>query len=791
MKLQKNDHPVRLAFLGIVLTLAYVGILAPAGFLEGARLQSFDSFCRWRNTLQSAPPEKSEILLIAIDDESQHQLGQKWPVNRQTHAELIQKLTPANPKVIHFDLVFSGASTPASDQALAQAIREGPPVLLAAYMDDQGNPVLPYPLLTEAGGLPGLINKPRDRDSGVRRFFAAARLTSQPKPIFAIEAQAAALALGIPIDQLQLEPGNLALGKTRVPTEFPGAVAINYLLEPNELATIPYWQVIENPISPERFRDKIILVGRIASVAEIHHDVYPTSLGVTPGVMISANGILTLLSGQFLRPMPAAAALLSAFLLVSAIILSTYALPFLPGFLAALGLTGAGVFAAFSEFLFLHWKTESLSVILLGSIAWLTGLLYKHLLLVWESLRLHRQVITDPITGLWTGRYFRLRLESLMGKHPRPAGLLVVQTDRISELAQRMDLEEAQAKIRSAADALRKLQPNGLFGRLSEERFGVFLPGLTSASSPALIQHVTEGFRSFQGSLGLGLATVDQGPAGSAAELLQRAEWTCSRSWKKGRKTVELYDPTLDQRTEAAQSKETSPESSSSGLEYVASELEQRNRLLEKTLRDLRGAHKELEGHFLEVTKSLVMAMDTKDAYTAGHLERVSRYATRLSEVLMLPPDEIEAIREAALLHDIGKLNLPDEILHKTGRLTPEEVDVIKKHLELGAKILDPMKFFRPITTLLYHHHERYDGKGYPHGLTGEFIPPGAQIISIADSFDAMTTNRGYNTPLTVQEALEELRRSAGTQFNAAYVDFFIKLIQTEGPHLAGYKNHP
>ena len=317
----------------------------------------------------------------------------------------------------------------------------------------------------------------------------------------------------------------------------------------------------------------------------------------------------------------------------------------------------------------------------------------------------------------------------------------------------------------------------------------MFLPGLTSASSPALIQHVTEGLRSFQGSLGLGLATVDQGP-GSAAELLQRAEWACLRSWKKGRKTVEFYDPKLDQRTEGIQTEETAPESSSSGLEYVASELEQRNRLLEKTLRDLRGAHKELEGHFLEVTKSLVMAMDTKDAYTAGHLERVSRYSTRLAEVLMLPPDEIEAIREAALLHDIGKINLPDEILHKTGRLTPEEVDVIKKHLEMGAKILDPMKFFRPITTLLYHHHERYDGKGYPHGLTGEFIPPGAQIISIADSFDAMTTNRGYNKPKTVQEALDELRQGAGTQFNAAYVDFFIKLIQTEGPHLAGYKTH-
>ena len=131
-----------------------------------------------------------------------------------------------------------------------------------------------------------------------------------------------------------------------------------------------------------------------------------------------------------------------------------------------------------------------------------------------------------------------------------------------------------------------------------------------------------------------------------------------------------------------------------------------------------------------------------------------------------------------------------EEILHKAGSLTPEEVEVIKKHLELGAKILDPMKFFRPITTLLYHHHERYDGKGYPHGLTGEFIPSGAQVITIADSFDAMTTNRGYNKPKNAQEAIEELRRGAGTQFNPVYVDVFIRLIQTEGPHLASYASH-
>jgi putative nucleotidyltransferase with HDIG domain len=158
-----------------------------------------------------------------------------------------------------------------------------------------------------------------------------------------------------------------------------------------------------------------------------------------------------------------------------------------------------------------------------------------------------------------------------------------------------------------------------------------------------------------------------------------------------------------------------------------------------------------------------------------------------LAEVLQLPPQDVRAIREAALLHDIGKIGLPDEVLHKVGPLTEEEKAIIKQHLQLGARILEPMKFFKPITTLIYHHHERYDGKGYPHGLVGDLIPPGAQIIAIADAFDAMTTHRGYNKPLTVSQALEELRKGAGTQFHPAYVDAFVRLIEQEGSQLAGY----
>lgn len=791
MWLRKSDHPIRLGFLGAVLAIVYLGILAPTGFLEGARLRSQDLSCRWRATLFAPPPQTSDLLLITIDEESQKHLGKKWPWGRGVLADFLNRINPHQPRVIVLDLVLTGSTDqdPAQDQALAQAIRRGPPMLLASYLDRQGDPILPYPLFTEAGGLVALINKPRDVDLTVRSLLAGVRLPLQPKPLYATEILASALYRGIPLEKIQMDQhlSHLLLGDLRIPLQPPfGTLAINYQVRPAQLSTVSFWEVMESRVAEERIRGKVVLVG---SAHEITHDIYPTSLGLMPGVTISANGILTLLSKRFLRPVPLAWASVTGLLFVVSILEMTFLLPVLQGFLAALSLIGLGIAVGFAGLVLLNWQTESVSAVLLGTGAWLAALIYKYALLAQEVLRLHRQVVTDPLSGSYTGRYFRLRLE---GEIPRrrtgakPHGLLVVQMERPSELLQQIVWQDVQKKFQEAARILRSLKPGAWVGQVEEDHLALFIPGLSASCALDWARQAQETLQPVSGRLGLGIACTDVGAIHSTREWIRRAESAAARSWAQGNRTVELYNPKRDGAMNA-EMHPPDPAPLASPFDYMSSELEEKNRALEKALEDLRKAHKEMESHFLEVTKSLIMAMDTKDAYTAGHLERVSRYATRLAEVLHLSREEIEAVREAALLHDIGKLNLPDEVLHKTGQLTPEETAVIRQHLELGAKILDPMKFFRPITTLLYHHHERYDGRGYPHGLTGEFIPSGAQIIAIVDAFDAMTTHRGYNKPLTVQESLAELRQGAGTQFHPVYVETFANLIEKEGPQLAGY----
>jgi len=792
MRLPKDDHPIRLTFLAATLTLLYLAILLPAGFLEGARLRSYDAYTRWRSGLSGAPPERGHLLVVAIDDESQQRLGRKWPWGRDLFAKAVTEISKAGPKLIMLDYVFSGASDPAHDHALAQAIAEAPPVVLAAYLDPQGDPILPQPLFTEAGGIPGLIDKPRDADLAVRRLLPATRLPLRPEPLFSVEIQAAALFRGVPPSEMRLEPRKLKLqlGSQSVPLIPPtGFVPINYLARPGQIPTVPFWKVLQGSVPAEEIRGKIVLIG---STSEIAHDICPTPVGLMPGIVVIANGILTLLTGAFIHPFPPALALVLGFFFVLTILLCTYWLPVWLGGVTAVALTAVGVGLGFLAVVGLNLQTESLSVLILGVSAWSVAVLYRYLLLLSDVLRLHRLVITDPVTGLFTERYFWLKLTAIWPRWTRTrkeVSAIVVRTERPSVQLQQSSWPEVQERLRAMGQAVRDaLKGTGAWvGRAAEDEVVAVLPRATSFQAKAWAEVIKEALSRAPGHQCIGLASTGQIHGfSSATDLIRCAQAAAQRAWLKENRSILSYDPMADSIPPEATQDETGS-GKDSRLSYVADELQDRNRAVEKALSDLREAHKKLESHFLEVTKTLVMALETRDEYTAGHLERVSRYSTRLAEVLHLPIEETEAIREAALLHDIGKIGLPDEVLHKVGQLSEEEKGIIKQHLAIGARILEPMKFFKPITALIYHHHERYDGKGYPHGLTGEFIPPGAQVIAIADSFDAMTTNRGYNKPLNVAEALMELRKGAGTQFNPAFVEAFSNVVLQEGPHLAGY----
>src|SRR5580698_6668026 len=155
---------------------------------------------------------------------------------------------------------------------------------------------------------------------------------------------------------------------------------------------------------------------------------------------------------------------------------------------------------------------------------------------------------------------------------------------------------------------------------------------------------------------------------------------------------------------------------------------------------------------------SLARSIESKDPYTHGHCERLADYSVRLGRQVGLPEDEITALQRAGVVHDIGKVSVPDAILLKPGRLTEDEWKVIRQHPVVGERICAPLKSFRPVLPIIRHHHEKFDGSGYPDGLAGEAIPITARILQVVDVFDALTTERPYKKALPVADALQVMR---------------------------------
>lgn len=181
---------------------------------------------------------------------------------------------------------------------------------------------------------------------------------------------------------------------------------------------------------------------------------------------------------------------------------------------------------------------------------------------------------------------------------------------------------------------------------------------------------------------------------------------------------------------------------------------------------------------FLSSIESLVNALEAKDKYTEGHSHRVSKIATSVAEIIPLENEEVERIRLAGLLHDIGKIGIQESILNKPGNLTSEELDHIREHPVISERILNPVFDDKEVVRIIRHHHEFYDGNGYPDGIKGESIPIGARILSVVDAFDAITTARPYLDARPVDAALVEIKGCAGTQFDPIVVNAFLKYVE-------------
>ncbi len=369
--------------------------------------------------------------------------------------------------------------------------------------------------------------------------------------------------------------------------------------------------------------------------------------------------------------------------------------------------------------------------------------------------RSREEAVTDGMTGLYNQRYFYSRLKEEIGRSARSRKPLSVVFCDLDKFKTFNDLNGHalgdQALKEAARIIIQSKRAIDVAARYGGEEFAIILPETDSSGAQIIAHRIRRRMAAFAFetkvrasaplTVSIGVASYP-GDAGHGHDLVDKADWAMYYGKRQGGNRVTLFHEESD--------------------EYGRVSLE-----------DL--VREELN---LAAAQAMAVSVDERNIYDKRHAESVARLASGIALKMGLDDDEIHRVRVAGLLHDIGLVSVPEEIINKRGRLSPSEWLRIKEHPKIGEAILRHVASLQSFLPIVRHHHEHFDGCGYPDGLTSEKIPLGARILAVADAFQAMTTERPYRKALDTDQALRELQLGAGTQFDPDVVDAFIELLR-------------
>ncbi len=371
--------------------------------------------------------------------------------------------------------------------------------------------------------------------------------------------------------------------------------------------------------------------------------------------------------------------------------------------------------------------------------------------------RSQTEAMTDSLTKLHNHRYFHRALSEEVEKlGSGELSLLMIDLDLFKLFNDLYGHVEGDNALETVASILmRNVGQKGIVCRYGGEEFTVLLPRCGTKMAYDLAEKIRMDIEKTFFSMNdvtqrfltasIGVCTYPYA-APTTEELLKRSDIAMYTAKNSGKNKTVIYTPEIRLGETAAMGDITH-----------------------------NGA---MKPNFAATIYALTAAIDAKDHYTFGHSQKVAEYATVLASKLSLDKSHVELIQEAGLLHDIGKIGIPEHILTKTGRLTNEEFDIVKQHVEMSITIIKHLPSMNHVIPAVIGHHERWDGKGYPRGLRCENIPLAARCLAIADAFDAMTSNRPYRKGLSVTAALTEIENNIGTQFDPLLANIFVKLVK-------------
>ncbi len=371
--------------------------------------------------------------------------------------------------------------------------------------------------------------------------------------------------------------------------------------------------------------------------------------------------------------------------------------------------------------------------------------------------------LTDALTGVGSRRLIEDKLEAecaLAKRYKRPFSVGIIDLDNFKTINDVLGHAAGDDALKKVAACMKnqKRTPD-ILGRYGGDEFVILMPETKAQDAAVLLERVrakvqqTQVAENISMTISCGIAQCLPDQSDSSSEIIRRADLALYEAKSAGRNCIKIWDKTM--------SKVLRP----NDIEFEK---------VRELKRRIAGLSEQAERMFMQSIWGLVQALEAKDPYAKTHSENVTQYALGIGETINIPPKQLEVIRRAAMIHDIGKIGIPDAILCKPGKLTPHERNIVEQHPAIAVRILGKMSFLEQEISIVRGHHEKWNGQGYPDGLSNSSIPLGARILAVADTFDALTSSRSYHNSRSISEAIGILVDSSGYDFDPKVVDALV-----------------